>query len=179
MSQNQSNLLAISKRRLMLYKAIQEFPDNQQIRNTLIRTYATQHLQVASQSGVFIGYNRADELFALELDTKLRQAGINVWMDAIDVDPDEDWEYAVSNAVNRCGVMILVLSSHAVDDEELHQVFGSFMETGKVVIPVIHESCDISSLDLIVPPIDFSRKFASGLRLLVQALTGQPTVNVS
>ena len=49
--------LTISKRRLMLYKAIQEFPDNQRIRNALLRTYAAQHINIAAQDGVYINYN--------------------------------------------------------------------------------------------------------------------------
>lgn len=175
---SQSNSFTINKRRLMLYKAIQEFPNNQRIRNALLRTYASEHIHRTVQEGVYIGYNRVDELFALELNTALRQAGVNVWLDQIDVDPDEDWEYAVSNTINRSGVMILVLSPHAVDDDELQQEAITFLESGKIVIPVVHEICDINTLDLILPPIDFSADFDKGLQFLLQGMTGQPQVNV-
>ena len=175
---SQSNLVTISKRRLMLYKAIQEFPDNQRIRNALLHTYAAQHVHIAAQHGVYINYNRSDELFALELDTRLRQANINVWLDQIDVDPDEDWEYAVSNMINRAGVMILVLSPHAVEDDSLQQDATKFLEAGKVVIPVVHKTCELDSLDLILPPINFANNFDRGLQFLLQGLNVQSPVNV-
>jgi len=175
---SQSNPVTISKRRLMLYKAIQEFPDNQRIRNALLRTYASEHIKVSAQDGVYINYSRVDELFALELDTKLRKAGVNVWLDQIDIDPDEDWEYAISNTINRSGVMILVLSPHAVDDIQLQQEATTFLELGKVVIPVVHETCDLDALDLILPPIDFSQNFDKGLQLLLQGLIVKSAVNV-
>lgn len=176
MSQSQSNLLAVGKRRLMLYKAIQEFPDNQRIRTAFIRTCSPEHVQDAVENGVYISYNRADELFALELNTELRQMDVNVWLDAIDVDPDEDWEYAVSSALNRSGVMILVLSPQAIDDVQLQEEANMFMELGKIVIPVISERCNTSALNLIMQPIDFSEDFKMGLRLLLKRLVGQRSV---
>jgi hypothetical protein len=175
---SQSSLVTISKRRLMLYKAIQEFPDNQRIRNALLRTYASEYIQVAAKDGIYIGYNRADELFALELDTELRQVGMNAWLDQIDIEPDEDWEYAVSNTINRSGMMIFVLSPYAVEDTQLQQEANTFLELGKVVIPVVHETCDISTLDLILPPIDFSENFDNGLQFLLQGMIEQSAVNV-
>lgn len=175
---SQSNLVTISKRRLMLYKAIQEFPDNQRIRNALLRTYASEHIQVAAKDGIYIGYNRADELFALELDTELRQVGVNVWLDQIDIEPDEDWEFALSNAMNRSGMMVFVLSPRAVENKQLQEEATAFLELGKIVIPVIHETCNIGTLDLILPPIDFSEDFDRGLQFLLQGLIEQSAVNV-
>ena len=177
MSQS-NNPVTISKRRLMLYKAIQEFPNNQRIRNALLHTYAAAHIKVSAKAGVFINYNRVDELFALELDTKLRQAGVNVWLDQIDIDPNEDWEHAISNTINRSGIMILVLSPHAVEDTQLQKEATKFLELGKVVIPVVHQTCDLDTLNLILPPIDFSEDFNRGLQFLLQGITVQPAVNV-
>ncbi len=175
---SQSSPITISKRRLMLYKAIQEFPDNQRIRNALLHTYNSSQIQVAAKNGVFIHYNRSDELFALELDTQLRKAGINVWMDQIDINPDEDWDYAISNAISRSGVMILVLSPHAIEDTALHQEAIKSLELGNFVIPIIHQACDYENLDLILPPIDFSDDFDKGLQFLLKGLKSESAVNV-
>ena len=175
---SQSNPITISKRRLMLYKAIQEFPDNQRIRNALINTYNSKQIQISAINGVFINYNRSDELFALELDTHLRKARINVWMDQIDIHPDEDWDYAISNATNRSGVMILVLSPNAIEDTALQQEAVKFLESGKVVIPIIHQPCEYASLELILPPIDFSDDFDKGLQFLLKGLKVESAVNV-
>ena len=174
---SQPSPATINKRRMMLYKAVQAFPNNQRIRNALLRTYASEHIQAAARQGVYIGYNRNDELFALDLDTRLRQAGVNIWLDQIDIEPDEDWEYAVSNTINRSGMMILVLSPHAVEDDQLQQEAITFLELGKIVVPVVHEICDIAKLNLILPPIDFSENFDHGLQFLLQGMIEQPAVN--
>jgi len=175
---SQSSPITISKRRLMLYKAIQEFPDNQRIRNAFLHTYSSKQIRIAAKNGVFINYNRVDELFALELDTRLRKARVNVWMDQIDISPDEDWEYAISNTINRSGVMILVLSPHAVEDITFQQESIKFLELGKVVIPIIHQTCDYANLDLLLPPIDFSVDFDKGLQFLLKGLKAESSVNV-
>ncbi len=178
MSFGTTDTINIIKRRLMLYKAVQEFPDNQRIRNALIRTYANEYIQAAAEDGVYIAYARNDELFALELDTALRQVDVNVWFDQINVDPDEDWEYAVRTALNRSGVMILVVSPSAIADFELRGEAETFMEAGKIVIPVINEPCNADLLQMLVPPIDFSDNFDFGLRLLLQSIVGTSHVNV-
>lgn len=177
MSSSEAKLIAVGKRRLMLYKAIQDFPDNQRIRSTYLHTYTPELIQLAAQDGVYFGYHRNDELFALELDTELRQKGVNVWMDTIDIDPDEDWTYAVETALNRSGVMIMVLSPYAVDDLQIQREATIFLELGKVVIPVIHEPCNYEAYDLMVEPIDFSENFKMGLQLLSRQLTSPSTAN--
>jgi len=177
MSFSTTETINIIKRRLMLYKAVQEFPNNKRIRNALIRTYAKQYIQEAAKDGVYIAYARNDDLFALELDTALRQVNVNVWLDQIDIEPDQDWDYAVKTALNRSGVMILVLSPSALKDDNLHVEALTFMEAGKIVIPVVHEACDTESLQSLVPPIDFSENFEFGLRILLQSIVDSSTVN--
>lgn len=177
MSFGTTDTINIIKRRLMLYKAVQEFPDNDRIRNALIRTYAVEHIQVAALDGVFISYARNDELFALELATALRMVDVNVWLDQIDVEPDQDWNYAVQTALNRSGVMVLVLSPSAIDDADLTGEALTFMESGKIVIPVLNEPCETELLQTLVPPIDFSDNFDFGLQLLLKSIAGSSPVN--
>jgi len=177
MSFSTTDTINIIKRRLMLYKAVKEFPDNERIRKALMRTYATEYIRMAAEDGVYIAYARNDELFALELDTALRQVDVNVWFDQIDVEPDEDWEYAVKTALNRSGVMVLVLSPSAMEDDDLRKEAITFMEAGKIVIPVVHEPYKNDTLQSLVPPIDFSDNFDFGLQLLLRSIAGSSPVN--
>lgn len=161
--------LPITKRRRMLYKAIAEFPQNQQIRSALLRTYSTSHIQTAAKAGVFISYNRADELFALELDQGLRDIGVNIWLDEIDVADNEDWHHAISSALARCGVMIVILSPQSVDDESVQDEMRSFVEAGKIILPVMSEACDLADLNLFLPAIRFDSEFSVPLSQLCRA----------
>ncbi len=171
------NSIDIVKRRLMLYKAIKEFPDNQRIRNTLIRTYAKVYLREAVQDGIYISYSRADELFALELATSLRQADVNVWLDQIDVEPDEDWEYAIATSIKRSGVMLYILSPHAIKDEQSQHELTLFMESGKIVIPILYEPCQFDTQKIMIPPISFVEDFDTGLQILLKSIIDSSPVN--
>lgn len=177
MTLSSTNSIDIVKRRHMLYKAIKEFPENQRIRNSLIRTYAKVYLREAAHEGVYICYSRADELFALELATALRQADVNVWFDQIDVEPEDDWDYAVSKAVKRSGMMLYIMSPNATVDNELQQEANAFMESGKILIPLLHEPCENSIQNMIIPPINFAEDFESGLDILLDSITITTPVN--
>lgn len=177
MSQSPSTQLPITQRRAMLYKAVSEHPDNKRIVNALLKTHSAQHIQAAAQKGVYINYNANDDLFALELDDELRDVNINVWLDQIDVEPDEDWDYAVSSALNRSGVMVVILSPNALNDEKLRNDTRAFLEAGKIVIPVLHQKCDVSGLRLVLPPIPFHEDFQLGFQHLTKAFATTPPVS--
>jgi len=170
--------VSTTQRRKMLYKAIQEHPENTQIRSALLRTYSTAYIQAAAKQGVFISYNRADELFALDLDHALREATVNVWLDEIDVADDEDWHHAVSSALNRCGVMIVIFSSQTIDDENVQSEIQAFIGAGKIILPVVCEPIDVGNLNLLLPAIRFDSDFNMALNQLCRAFAVSRPVNV-
>lgn len=160
----------IEQKRTMLRKAIVTRPDDLRLQEALAETLAPTHVQRAAARGVFMSYHRADELFTLELDNDLRNAGVRVWMDTIDVPAGADWRSEVVAALRGCGIMLLILSQAWLDDEDAATEHQFFLDTGKIVIPVLTETCDISRLTLAVPPVDFRRDRELGVRQLVRLL---------
>ncbi|MCU0514325.1 MAG: toll/interleukin-1 receptor domain-containing protein, partial [Anaerolineae bacterium] len=99
----------IEQKRAMLRKAQLSRPDDPRIQQALLETLSPLLIKKAAARGVFVCYHRADEIFALDMDTGLRAAGVRVWMDTIDMAEGADWRSEVLNALRTCGVMLLVL----------------------------------------------------------------------
>lgn len=162
----------IEQKRAMLRKAMLKHPMDARFEHALMATLTPALIQRAAKRGVFISYHRNDEVFALELDTQLRQANINVWMDAIDVPEGADWRTEVITALRNCGVLLLILSPDALTDADILNEQRYFADTGKIIVPVLHQTCDLTSVDLSVPPVDFRQQPERGLIRLVRLLTG-------
>src|SRR5687768_4080119 len=81
----------IEQKRSMLRKAMLTRPDDPRISAALLDTLAPIYIKKAASRGVFISYHRSEEVFALDLDTGIRSAGVRVWMDTIDVADEADW----------------------------------------------------------------------------------------
>ena len=61
-----------------------------------------------AQGPVFLSYRSTEVDFALKLAVDLKAAGVNLWMDRLDIKPGDDWLKALQNAVSNCAAMIPV-----------------------------------------------------------------------
>ncbi|MCX9079803.1 MAG: hypothetical protein OIN84_17695, partial [Candidatus Methanoperedens sp.] len=66
---------------------------------------------------------------------------------------------------------LLVLSPEALHSKELISERNWFLQTGKIVLPVVHKTCDYEALNLLVPAVDFRTDFAQGAQQLIHLLT--------
>jgi predicted transcriptional regulator with HTH domain len=160
----------IEAKRAALYRAYRLNPSDTRLYDALLKLMSPPHSTRAAQNGVFISYVRADELFALDLRESLRAAGVKVWLDMTDVPEDMDWHTAVDQALDRCGLMLLLLSPTALKTGELRAERQQFLDAGKIVVPVLHNHCDLTALNLMHPPVDFRHGYALGLQQLVKIL---------
>lgn len=145
-------------------------PDNVPIHESLQRLFAPQHIQRAARDGVFMGYARADELFAVDLVDNLGQHDISAWLDMADIGIDSTWHGSISRALHQSGLMLFILSPAALQSAELRAEMSLFLHTGKIILPVIHQTCDFEPLGLLCPPVD-CRDHTSGLQHLLALLT--------
>ncbi|MBC7811230.1 MAG: toll/interleukin-1 receptor domain-containing protein [Burkholderiales bacterium] len=136
----------------------------------LLDPISPQQVRRAAAQGIFISYTRADELFAFELSNDLRADGLNIWVDLIDVPDDADWGESITSALERCGLMVAIFSESALADADLMAEQRRFTETGKIVIPVLRQSCDVEAHTLWYPPLDFRSSYQRALRQLLRLL---------
>ncbi|MCS6837125.1 MAG: toll/interleukin-1 receptor domain-containing protein [Anaerolineae bacterium] len=163
----------LEQKRALLRRALQQSPNDPRLLATLRETLTPSIIARAAERGVFIAYARADEIFAFELDNDLRECGVRVWMDAIDIAPQADWRRAVVSALHDCGVLLMVLSPAAVEDNDVVNEWQYFNNAGKVIVPVLVEACDFSRFRLAVDVFDFSRDKRSALLQLTRLLKGE------
>lgn len=163
--------VSIEQKRVLLLRALAKDPRDARLRDALRETLTRPLIRHAGSHGVYVCYQRADEVFALDVATTLRAVQVPVWMDEMDVpETAEDWRGAVDAALRSCGAMLLVLSPDLMQDHDVLNEYRRFVEAGKVVIPVLHRACDYHRLMLMLSPIDVRQNPEGGLYLLKKLL---------
>lgn len=116
---------------------------------------------------VFCSYAREDAQFALRLASDLRNAGLEVWIDQLDIKPGEHWDSAVEGALKRCPAFLVVLSPRSVVSRNVMDEVHYAIEEGKKILPIMHEQCDLPFRLRRLQYIEFNREYGSGLRACV------------
>jgi hypothetical protein len=160
-----------NEKRSALRRALALRPGDSSISDALRSLMTPAHIRQAARSGIFIAYARADELFAIDLADSLRASGIRAWLDMTEINLETTWHGSVARALMQSGVMLLVLSPEALHSKELTGEHNWFLQTGKIILPVLHKTCDYESLQLLVPAVDFRSDFAQGAQQLIRLLT--------
>ncbi len=159
-------------RRAQLCQALLQKPEEEKYHRALRKTYKPQVIAEAAQRGIFISYSPADDLVALQLDDDLREAGLSVWMDVVSVSPQDDWTKVVEDALDRCGVMLALFSSHYVSDMSALAEWKTFFDKGKIILPIKIETYPLEPQYTLIPPLDMRAEYPSRLRKLVRLLGG-------
>lgn len=125
---------------------------------------------------IFFSYSRADAKFALKLGEDLREAGMNIWIDQLDIPPGETWDEEIQKALENAACMLVILSKTSVESDNVLNEINYALETKKQVIPILIENdlrkpFNINRLQ----HIDFTVSYDSGRTLLLKALkAGRP-----
>ena len=91
----------------------------------------------------FFSYARKDTEFALKLAQKLRAAGVDLWLDQLDILGGQHWDLAIDKALKTCQGMIVILSPESVASYNVMDEVSCALEERKLVVPVLLRRCDI------------------------------------
>lgn len=160
----------IEQKRSALRHAAALSPDDARIFEALERLNSPEHIRAAARRGVYISYARSDEMFAFNLANTLRSRGIRAWLDSIDIPDNADWYASINHALDRCGIMLAVLSMAALSAPDLHAEWRYYEDHGKLVLPLLTEDCDLPVQSLWLPPVDFREDYREGARQLFHLL---------
>jgi hypothetical protein len=111
----------------------------------------------------FLSYARADSQFALKLGDDLRASGVDIWIDQKDIKPSTRWDRAIEAALRDCAAVVVVLSPRSVASENVLDEVGFAIDSGKSVIPVLIEACDIPIRLSRLQRVDFTGDYAAAL----------------
>ena len=98
---------------------------------------------------VFLSHASEDkERFVLDLERRLRDRGVNVWLDRREMLPGDSLvDKIFTEGIGRASVVIVVLSQYSVDKpwvkEELNAAVVRRINTGSKLIPVVLDNCDV------------------------------------
>lgn len=106
---------------------------------------------------LFISYSRTDVAFVRRLTDSLQQAGTDIWIDVEGIRSGEDWSDAIQQALDTCGVMILVITPESMDSVNVASEWKYYLDEGKTVIPVMLREARINFRLKPLNYIDFSK----------------------
>src|SRR3972149_8445708 len=89
---------------------------------------------------VFISYNRDDELEVIELAKKLKDRGLNVWLDLWELSPGSSFQKALEEMIKIVNAVAIVIGSSGIgpwQNIEMNACLVQFAERGMTVIPII------------------------------------------
>jgi hypothetical protein len=118
----------------------------------------------------FVSYARKDTEFVLKLATELRAVGVTLWLDQLDILGGQRWDRAIAEALETCEGMIAVLSPEALASNNMMDEVSYALDKGKMVVPVVHQPCDIPFRLGRIHRIDFTVSYDTGFSELLRAL---------
>ena len=118
----------------------------------------------------FFSYSREDSEFAIRLAGDLKAAGAVVWIDQLDIEPGQEWDNAIEDAVTQCPRMLLILTAASVKSKKVRNEIAFALDEEKTIIPVLYQDCMVPLQLRRIQHIDFRTDYARGLKALVKVL---------
>jgi len=119
---------------------------------------------------VFFSYSRADSDFVLQLATDLRSAGVDLWIDQLDIAAGERWDRAIEDALGAAPCLLVVLSPASVASNNVMDEVSLAFDERKKIVPVLARECTIPFRLRRLQHIDFTTNFDRGLESVLKAL---------
>ena len=92
---------------------------------------------------VFISYGSADRERIQDLVSRMRQAGVTVWIDEAGIEGAAMWSEEIVGAINQCKVLILAISSNSTKSKNVVRELALASEEEKTILPVFIEPTEI------------------------------------
>ena len=118
----------------------------------------------------FLSYSRSDQEVALRFATDLRNAGIAMWVDQLDIRPSEHWDRAIERAVRDCHGLVVMISPRSVASDNVADEISFAIEHGKSVLPVMIEQCSLPLRITRMQVVDATGNYERAVKQCLDAL---------
>ena len=92
---------------------------------------------------VFISYAAKDRERVALLVERLQQAGVSVWIDMAGIEVAAMWSKEIVSAIRECKVLLLSISTHSTESENVVKELALASERKKTIIPIYLEPAEI------------------------------------
>ena len=96
-----------------------------------------------NESYVFVSYAHKDGLLVHEELVRLASLGFRLWYDE-GVTPSYEWPDEIADALNRCSVMLVFLSTSALASANVKREIRFAIRKDKPIVPVYLEDCRLA-----------------------------------
>jgi hypothetical protein len=129
---------------------------------------------VPTQSRLFFSYARADSEFVLRVAHDLREAGVDLWLDQLDIPGGVQWDRAIEEALASCSGVLVILSPSSVASPNVMDEVSFALERSKRVFPIVYRDCTVPLRLARIQRIDFTRDYGEAVERLLKDL-GNPS----
>ena len=99
---------------------------------------------------IFLSYRSNEAEFALKLATDLKNAGVRVWIDRLDIRPGEDWRRALELGINNCAALLTILSPAYIESTYCQREMARADRLDYPIIPILLESLEQAEWPLVI-----------------------------
>lgn len=124
-----------------------------------------------SKSKTFFSYSRTDVNFALKLAKDIREAGVDIWIDVLDIRPGSHWDSSIEYALNEANNMIVILSADSVASDNVMDEISYALEYKKRIIPILLNDCKFPFRLRRLQYISFTNDYGYALDQLLETLS--------
>lgn len=114
---------------------------------------------------VFLSYPSTIEDFAELVRMKLDDAAIDVWKDTQQIQAGEEWRNEIDAGLLNADAIIVVLNKDSVKSSYVTYEWAFGLGSGKPIIPVLLEDCDIHPRMKVLQYLDFRDKKRPWIKL--------------
>src|SRR5262245_33306935 len=118
----------------------------------------------------FCSYSRDDSDFVLKLAENMRERGLNLWIDQLDIRAGDPWDESVERALKTCLGFLIVLSPSSVASRHVMDEISFAIDNGKEVLPILRRPCDVPFRISRLQRIDFTRDYDQAFAKLLKAV---------
>lgn len=90
---------------------------------------------MAQNYDVFVSYSSKDKTIADAVVAAMEAEGIRCWYAPRDIAPGSDWADSITQAIQDCGIMVLVFSETANRSQRVIDEINFAIDQGKMIIP--------------------------------------------
>lgn len=123
---------------------------------------------------LFFSYSRDDTDFVLGLAKDLRHAGVNLWLDQLDIVPGERWDQAIEQALKASSSLLVVFSPDSVASQNVMDEVSFALEENKKVVPVLYRQCEVPFRLRRLQHVDFTGDYNIAFAKLLTAMQSAP-----
>jgi HEAT repeat protein len=92
---------------------------------------------VSESDFIFLSYRSTEADFALQFAADLKNAGVKLWMDRIELKPGDDWQHELQLALDACAAVIAVVSPEYMKSKYCMRELTRADMNGKPILPVL------------------------------------------